>query len=193
VLSLSESDAYGSARSIPGFNIVGALGGVADLLVEFGGHRQAAGLQMARDKVDALREALAASGGEELEGALQRSAELFCDADLELDDSALGLARELERLAPFGVGNPRPRLLLRDLCVEAPPQVLKEQHLKLRVAGAGRPVDALAWGRADLAPSIARGDRFDAVAKLSVNRFRGRGEPQLELIELCTDGSVRVA
>lgn len=190
VLAIDGSGAFGSARSISGFNIVGALGTVADLLEEYGGHRQAAGLQLRRENVEPLREALAATGGEELEQALQRSSELMCDAELELDDSALGLARELERLAPFGVGNPRPRLLCRDLRVEAAPQVLKEQHLKLRVGVGERHLDALAWRRADLAQHIAQGDHIDAVAKLTVNQFRGRAEPQLELVEVCTDGSV---
>lgn len=193
VLALEESRAFGSARSIPGFNIVGALSGVADLLQEFGGHRQAAGLQMDSANVEALRATLAGRGGEELETALQRSAELVCDAELELDDGALGLARELERLAPFGIGNPRPRLLCRDLRVEAPPQVLKEQHLKLRLSGGHRPVDALAWRRAELADGIAVGDRVDIVAKLGVNRYHGRGEAQLEIVELCGDGSVSIA
>ncbi len=192
VLTIEGSTAFGSARSIPGFNIVGALGSVADLLEEYGGHRQAAGLQLPRENVEPLREALATTGGEELELAMQRSSELVCDAELELDDSALGLARELQRLAPFGIGNPRPRLLCRDLRVEAEPRVLKEQHLKLRVGVGERHLDALAWGRADLARHIAQGDHIDVVATLTVNQFRGRAEPQLELVEVCTDGSVSI-
>jgi len=192
VLAIDETSAFGSARSIPGFDIVGALRGAADLLQEFGGHRQAAGLQLSRDNVEALRQRMAATGGEELEAALQRSAELLCDAELTIDDSTLALARELERLAPFGVGNPRPRFLCRDVRVEAAPQVLKEQHLKLRVSTGDRTIDALAWRRADLAEGIEPGDRIDVVAKLSVNQFRGRSDPQLELVAVCTDGSVSI-
>jgi len=188
VLSVGEKSAWGSARSIPGFNIVGALAGVAELLEEYGGHHQAAGLQIDSAKVEALREALAATGGEELELAVQRSAEIQCDAELQLDADALGLARELQRLAPFGIGNPRPRLLCRDLRVEAPPQILKEEHLKLRLAGGDRPIDALAWRRADLAEGIASGDRIDVVAKLGINHFRGRSEPQLELVDIAPAG-----
>jgi len=192
VLAVEEQSAFGSARSIPGFNIVGALGSVAALLDEFGGHHQAAGLQMRSTRVEELRVALADAGGAELDAALERSAELLCDAEVELDDQALSLARELDRLAPFGVGNPRPRLLFRDLRVEAPPQVLKEQHLKLRLASGDRPVDALAWRRAAEGEGIAVGDRIDVVAKLSVNTFRGRAEPQLELLDWCDDGSVAI-
>lgn len=193
VIAIDETGAFGSARSIPGFNIVGALGSVSDLLEEFGGHRQAAGLQLRPENVEPLREALAATGGEELELAVQRSAEIVCDAELELDDSALGLARELERLAPFGVGNPRPRLLCRDLKIEEEPQIIKEQHLKLRVAcGAGR-ADAIAWRRPELAKALSKGDRFDAVAKLTINRWGGRTEAQLELVEVSVVGAVSTA
>jgi hypothetical protein len=71
--------------------------------------------------------------------------------------------------------------------------VLKEQHLKLRVGVGERHLDALAWRRADLAQHIAQGDHIAAVAKLTVNQFRGRAEPQLELVEVCTDGSVAIA
>lgn len=192
VMSIDGEHAWGSARSIPGFSIVGALSGVADLLEEFGGHQQAAGLQIASGKLDALREALAGAGGGELEAAVQRSAEIRCDAELRLDGDALGLARELQRLAPFGIGNPRPRLLCRDVRVESEPQILKEEHLKLRVSAGDRAIDALAWRRADWAEGIARGDRIDVVAKLGVDSFRGRLRPQLELVDVCVDGSVAI-
>ena len=179
VIAIDETDAFGSARSIPGFDIVGALGS---------GHRRAAGLQLRADNVGPLREALAATGGEELKLAMQRSADIVCDAELELDDAVLGLARELERLAPFGIGNPRPRLLCRDLKIEEEPKLIKEQHLKLRLASGERGADAIAWRRPELAGILSKGDRFDAVAKLTINRWGGREEPQLELVEVSVDG-----
>ena len=183
VIAVDDTGAYGSARSIPGFDIVGALSAVAGLLQEFGGHRQAAGLHLKRDNVEPLRDALGQIAGEELEDAIRRSARINCDAELLLDDSALALAQELERLAPFGVGNPRPRLLIRDLRVESAPVVLKEQHLKIRVASGGARVDAMAWRRADLASTISAGDHIDLVAKLSVNEWGGRVEPRLEIVD----------
>ncbi len=187
VLAVDDSGAYGSARSIPGFNIVGALGCVAELLDEYGGHRQAAGLQLERANVEPLREALAATAGDELAAAMARSAKEVCDAELEIDDSMLAVARELERLAPFGIGNPRPRLMFRDLRLAAAPQVLKAQHLKIRVGTGERRVDALAWRRAELADELQAGDRVDLVAKLTINQWQGRAEPQLEIVELSRD------
>ncbi len=184
VLSVEGAHAYGSARSIPGFNIVGALGATAGLLEEYGGHRQAAGLQLRRENVEPLREELAATGGEELAAAMARASEIVCDAELEIDETTSQVARELDRLAPFGIGNPRPRLQVRDLELVREPEILKEQHVKLRVRSSDRVVDALAWRRVDLAETVRAGDRVDLVAKLSINEWGGRSEPQLEIVDL---------
>jgi len=192
VIAVEGETAYGSARSISGFDIVGALGSVSELLDEYGGHKQAAGLQLPAAKVGELREAMAAGAGEELERAVHRSAEVFCDAELDLGAAVFGLAMELERLAPFGIGNPRPRFLCRDMRIGAPPQILKDQHLKLRIAGPDGDIEALAWRRAELANGLEQGQRIDAVAKLTLNRWAGRVTPQLELDEVCADGSATI-
>ena len=192
VIAIDETGAVGSARSIPGFDIVGALRKVADLLEEFGGHPQAAGVTIRAENVEPLREALALAGGKELELAMRHSEEITCDAELEFENSLSYLARELERLGPFGIGNPQPRLLCRDLRVESQ-RVLKEQHLKLRVACGKQSVDAIAWRRSELAEDLTEGTRFDAVAELTINKWAGRSDPQLELLEVNVDGPVTIA
>ena len=162
------------------------------MLEEFGGHPQAAGVTIRPENVEPLREALARTGGKELELAMQQSAEIICDAELDFETSLSYLARELERLGPFGIGNPQPRLLCRDLRVESQ-RVIKDQHLKLRVACGEQSVDAIAWRRSKLAEDLTEGVRFDAVAELTINRWRGRSDPQLELIEVNVDGPVTIA
>jgi single-stranded-DNA-specific exonuclease len=190
VIAVDEGRAFGSARSIPGFSIVGALAAVGELLVEYGGHPQAAGLQLAAANVAPLTEALAATRGDELERARRLATETVCDAELQVDRNAVGLANELERLAPFGVGNPRPRLLCRDLRVEAAPELLKEQHVKLRLGAGDCRIEAVAWRRPELAARIEKGARIDAVAKLKINIWNGTARPQLELEQVDVDGSV---
>jgi single-stranded-DNA-specific exonuclease len=91
---------------------------------------------------------------------------------------------ELERLAPFGIGNARPRFMCQGLRLAGPPQLLKEQHLKLRVHAGDNVVSALAWRRPDLAAALSGVERVDVVATLKTNRFRGRIEPQLEIDDL---------
>ncbi|HEX9698331.1 MAG TPA: single-stranded-DNA-specific exonuclease RecJ [Acidobacteriota bacterium] len=190
VIAVDEDRAFGSARSIPGFSIVGALAAVGELLVEYGGHPQAAGLQLSAANVAPLCEALAASRGDELERARRMATETVCDAELLVDRNAVGLANELERLAPFGVGNPRPRLLCRDLRVEAEPAIIKEQHVKLRLGAGDCRIEAVAWRRPELAARIEKGAHIDAVAKLKINYWNGAARPQLELEQVDVDGSV---
>ena len=184
VIGVEGDQAYGSARSVPGFNIVGALGQVSGLIDEYGGHHQAAGLQMRADAVGDLREALADTGTDELEEALRRYARLQCDAELRVDDSLAPLAYELERLAPFGVGNRRPRFLCRDLHLTEAAAVLKDEHLKLRVDAGDTVVDAVGWRKAGLAEHIGDRRRIDAVATVRVRRWGGRLRPELELVEI---------
>ncbi len=193
VIAIQDDQAFGSARSIAGFDIVEALGSVAQLLTTYGGHKQAAGLQLDAAKVDELRAALATTGGEALRRAVQRSSEVLCDAEFEVDGPVLGLAMELERLAPFGVGNPRPRLLCRDLVIEGSPEILKDRHLKLHLACGDQTIEAVAWGRAELRDAVESGGAIDAVAKLTLNRWGGRIRPQLELVELTPAGAAVVA
>lgn len=188
VLSVDGERAYGSARSIPGYDMVGALHKVAPLLSEYGGHRQAAGLELPAADVDELREALAVAGADELSRALERAGVVRCDAELEPDVKLRDLTMELERLAPFGVGNPRPRLRCRGLELLTTPSRLKERHLKLVLAMPDGPLEAVGWRLGDLVETL-KGPCIDAVATLRLRRWNGRLDPQLELVEVVPAGS----
>jgi len=190
VLSLQDGRAHGSARSIPGYDLIGALHQVSPLLSEYGGHHQAAGLELRAEDVDDLREALAATGTDELDRARARAAVLRCDAELEPDAGLRDLAMELERLAPFGIGNPRPRFLCRGLELAAPPARLKDVHVKLVLATRAGPLEAVGWRMGDVADDLedGAGQRVDAVATVRLRRWKGRLDPQLELVEVAPAG-----
>lgn len=188
VLSVEGDRAYGSARSIPGYDLIGALHEVAPLLSEYGGHRQAAGLELPAADVEELRAGLATAGAEELDRALEHAGVLHCDAELEPGVGLRHLTMELERLAPFGIGNPRPRFLCRDLELAAPPVRLKETHLKLNLATADGPLEAVGWRMGQLADGLEGRRRVDAVATLRLRRWNGRLDPQLELVEVVPGG-----
>ncbi len=182
VIAIEGSEAHGSARSVPGFDVTAALESAAPLLESYGGHKQAAGFRLAADRIDDLRDAL----GEHAAGFDPKDLEavLTCDDELHADDVTMVLALELERLEPFGIGNPRPRFLCQDLRLAGPAQVLKSQHLKLRVHSGDSVISALAWRRGELAEKLAGATAIDVVATLKVNRFAGRLEPQLEIQDL---------
>lgn len=182
VCSFDERHAHGSARSVPGFDIVGALGAASDLLEEFGGHRQAAGFRLAVDRFAEFRIKVNAAAA--LHAPDQRRAVLECDAELDLRSVTPHLAMELERLAPFGIGNPRPRFLLRELRLAGPPETIKEEHMKLRLRGDREDVEAIGWRRGHLAESLRGSETVSMVATLKIRRWGGRLTPQLEIEDI---------
>ena len=108
--------ARGSARSVAGVNISAAIAAHADLLLGFGGHPMAAGLSLAPDRISEFRRALSRTVE-----AMSREAKvtpgLQIDGELPLSDLTLDFAADVERLAPFGPGNPPLTLVSRDLTV----------------------------------------------------------------------------
>ncbi|NKB87934.1 MAG: single-stranded-DNA-specific exonuclease RecJ [Acidobacteria bacterium] len=182
VVAIEGEDAYGSARSVPAFDVTAALSSASACLEAFGGHKQAAGFRLKASRIDALREAVNEHASQF--GSDSLKAVLTCDDVLHPDDATKELALELERLAPFGIGNPRPRFLCEGVRLAGPPQILKDAHLKLQVRSADSTIPALAWRRADLGEALVGHDTVDFVATLRTNRFRGRLEPQFEIDDL---------
>src|SRR5437762_1474215 len=134
VISFDGDVGHGSARSIEAYHLFDGLTTCRDLLDKFGGHSHAAGLAIRRECIPEFRRRLnehAASclTEEDLTPAL--------NIDAEVAARALGfqLSQELGALEPFGAGNPRPLFVTRGLRVLSEPQIIKERHLKLRVAG----------------------------------------------------------
>jgi single-stranded-DNA-specific exonuclease len=166
--------AHGSGRSLPALHLLNALESCAELFTRFGGHAHAVGFSLPSERVQLLSEALEGYARARLTAA-DFEPSLDLDAELTLDDS---LPRQLPRfffemrkLEPFGLGNPEPRFALRGARLLAPPRVLKEKHLKLRLGAAsnGKPgagFDALAWRLAGDFPSLAQGDALSAAVSL---------------------------
>ncbi|MFZ4858737.1 MAG: single-stranded-DNA-specific exonuclease RecJ [Desulfuromonadaceae bacterium] len=139
----AEGNAKGSGRSIPGFHLLEALTACSEFLPRFGGHRYAAGIGLKSEAVSAFAiafETVAARmfGDSELMPLLEIDAEV---RPYELD---LGLLEELQRLEPFGAGNPEPTLMLRGVtAVER--RIVGDGHLKLRVSAGGKVFNAIAF------------------------------------------------
>jgi single-stranded-DNA-specific exonuclease len=145
VISLENGVGHGSARSIEAYHLLDGLTACADLFEKFGGHSHAAGLSIKRERIPEFRRRLnehAASllSDEDLQPAIQ------IDAELPSDALNLALAEELRALEPYGAGNPRPIFMTQGLRLLSEPRVMKDKHLKLRLAGAdGRPLEAVWW------------------------------------------------
>lgn len=185
LVALEGDTGRGSARSIPGFDLYEAVAACASHLERFGGHRQAAGMDLRRDAVAGFRKAFLAAAARRLEGSELLVPRLRIDLELPLGEIGLGLADMLRHLGPHGIGNPRPVFLARGLRIDGAPRIVGKGHLKIRLARDGARLEGIGFGMADrLAGTAREGERVDAVFQLQVNEYRGHRTPQARLLDL---------
>jgi single-stranded-DNA-specific exonuclease len=179
VLSIDGEVAHGSCRSIPDFDMLGALERCADLFLKFGGHRQAAGLTMDAARVPEFRARINAWADDVLEPDQLRP-RLRIDGPLHLKAITPDLVRGLDALGPFGMGNPRPVFHATPVEIVEGPRPLKERHLKMTFSQEGRRFRAIAWRAADRAAFLDR-HRAGVNLAFSLERNEFQGETYLEL------------
>jgi single-stranded-DNA-specific exonuclease len=169
----------GSGRSIAEFDLHGGLAACAGHLEGFGGHRAAAGLTIREERLDAFADAFAEHADAALAGIDLRPLTIV-DAIVPASALTLGLAQELERLAPFGLGNPEPTLLVASVEAATPSTVGEGRHLRFRVRQEGRDGgSAIAFGLGRQLERLQLGGRFDVAFRLQENRWNGTVAPQL--------------
>jgi single-stranded-DNA-specific exonuclease len=171
--------ARGSGRSIAGFDLLGALHAVADQLEGYGGHRAAAGLTVARDRVPGLADAFERHAAAVLTPELLAPTERV-DAIVSGAELGLALAEELRLLEPCGVGNPGPCLLVPGARFEDRRPLGDGSHARFSVVSGGTRARAVAFGCDGRLPGEP-GEPLDATFRLQRNEWRGVVEPQLVL------------
>jgi single-stranded-DNA-specific exonuclease len=132
VIARDGDEAFGSGRSIRAFHLLEGIESCRELFSRYGGHAHACGFAMPAANIEALRSRLDAFARSRLTLA-DFDPVLDLDAELSLADVTPELFRALELLAPYGVGNPEPVFAVRAVQVTAPPRILKEKHIKLRL------------------------------------------------------------
>jgi single-stranded-DNA-specific exonuclease len=180
----SEGRGRGSGRAIPGFDLLGALDACGEHLSRYGGHRAAAGLEIEPGRLDAFRLAFAAHTTSALgERDLVRTEGI----DAVVGGESLGreVAEQLERLAPFGMGNPGVRLLVPSARVcDVEPMGEGERHARFRLESGPRSAQGVAFGiNGELASSQAT-ESLDVSLRLELNEWRGAVSPRVVLGEL---------
>ncbi|HEV8180167.1 MAG TPA: single-stranded-DNA-specific exonuclease RecJ [Gaiellaceae bacterium] len=176
----TEGDWKGSGRSIPAFDLHAALGACAGLLGRWGGHRAAAGLSIPEENVEAFAEAFAEQAASvldepDLEPVTSIDAVVARDAEL-----SLALCTELARLAPFGLGNPAPTLLVPGCGLAELATVGDGKHLRFRIRREGRDGgSAIAFGQGSRLDMLRPDALYDVAFRLEENRWNGTVAPQL--------------
>jgi single-stranded-DNA-specific exonuclease len=179
VVTRENGEAYGSGRSIASFHLLEAIESCHELFTRFGGHAHAVGFSLPSERVPELRERLAAWGAAHLRDE-DLGNPLECHAELPLDQITPELFDWLRRLEPFGMGNEEPIFVARNVRVIAPPQIMKDKHVRLRVAQ-GRTFSAVGWNLAARIRDLPVGP--DSVIHLAY-RLRHNDHPEFGGLEL---------
>lgn len=178
----------GSARSVPDFNLIEAISQCAPLLVEFGGHIGAAGLELEAKNFEAFKTKINQIAGQELKGKDLTPA-LAIDLELSPPDINWELFDNLEKFEPFGEGNERPLWLVKNLTVASVRVVGNgSKHLKLELKSElspGKTFKAIGFGLAGNGnENLSYGDIIDIVAEIIMDEWNGTRNLQLKIVDL---------
>lgn len=169
----------GSVRGIRGFSVIEALASVKDHLIKFGGHEGAGGFSVSEDNVLAFKAAFVAECAKRLE-KIEREPFVDVDTEANLEECTPLLVKQLEGLAPFGMGNPAPVVLLKGLTVKES-RVLKDAHLKVLLSDGKRFITGLMW-RQTSHPALQVGNKVMIACKPDINNYGGNQELQATLL-----------
>ena len=180
LIALDGELGTGSGRSIPGFDLLGALHASAAQLERYGGHRAAAGLTVRRDRLEELRDAIERHAESVLTEDLLHPLERI-DAIVSGTELGLGFAEELRALEPCGMGNPQPKLMVPGARFEDPrPMGEDGKHLRFTVTSGGTRARAVSFG-CDGRLGVEARTPVDATFRLERNVWNGAVEPRLLL------------
>ena len=180
LIAVHDGVGKGSGRSIPAFDLHAGLGECRDLLLRFGGHRAAAGVTVESGRIGEL----AARFNEVARSRLSFDdlvPVVRIDLEVPLEAASEELESLLRHFEPFGVGNPSPVLMTRGARLGAPPRIVGQDGLRLRLAGADGELDALGWGMGSLAPLLSPGQTLDASFRLERDEWNGESRLQARL------------
>jgi single-stranded-DNA-specific exonuclease len=133
VLSYDNGEAYGSGRSIRAFHLLDALESCRELFTRYGGHAHAVGFSLPSERVSELRTHLEDYARQRLTPE-DFEPVLEVDAELDLEQVTPELFQALEQLEPFGQANPEPVFTAQAVRLMGPPKILKDKHVKLKLA-----------------------------------------------------------
>ncbi|MCB9896122.1 MAG: single-stranded-DNA-specific exonuclease RecJ [Planctomycetes bacterium] len=207
LVAMQGASGRGSGRSIPGFHLYNALNECSGLMARFGGHAQAAGLEITRENLGELRRAVNEIADKHIMQADYATPTLDIDAAVPLASLDVAGVKILEALEPFGHGNTEPVFMADDVEVVAPPRVVGRGtgHLSLMVRQNHTPAPsgprdlfdnpppavaqsgsfkAIGFGMGARVGELKRGDHVRIAYTPKISTFRGPAEVELELKDL---------
>ncbi|MBF0590963.1 MAG: single-stranded-DNA-specific exonuclease RecJ [Nitrospirae bacterium] len=179
VFSIKNGMARGSARSVPELDICDAISHCSECIIQFGGHRQAAGLTLKQEDI-ARFETLINDYVRKTVADTDFTPTITIDADVSLKDVNSRLLIELARLTPYGYGNPEPILGAKGV-MTLNPRIVGKNHLKLRLGYNGYIIDAIGYDLGSYLQELSMHERFDVAFTPTINSYNGIKSVQLNV------------
>jgi single-stranded-DNA-specific exonuclease len=183
MITIDNGIGKGSARSIAGFDLHSALKKCADLFVQFGGHKYAAGLTIEEKNIPEFKKRFNKICSELLSVADQvRIIEI--DDEIDIEDVDFELIRLINTLAPFGPRNACPLFVSYNLDVVGEPRIVGNNHLKFRVGKNGKVFDVIAFNLGDAIEQLREKRKVDIVYNIEENKWMDRNTIQFKVKDL---------
>ncbi|MDU4960644.1 MAG: single-stranded-DNA-specific exonuclease RecJ [Sporomusaceae bacterium] len=184
LISVRDGIGKGSCRSIPGFDMYEGLSRCAEWLLQFGGHRQAAGLSLKAADIDLFRQKFNETVSQELTEA-DFLPVLNIDAMVSLNELNASLIEQLACLEPFGMGNPSPLLACSPVKLQSAAAFGKDKrHLRLWVCEREASSEAIAWNKGELADCFERDCAAEIAFVPEVHEWQGRRSVRMRAIDV---------
>jgi single-stranded-DNA-specific exonuclease len=189
MIALNNGHGSGSARSISGFHLAHALEVCTEHLETHGGHEMAAGLKMQSANLIPFREAFCAHARELLTPE-QLIPEITLEATATLGQLTLALVKDLQRLGPFGQGNPKPLICVPGVTLASPPRRVGKSgnHLQMLVRQGNATMQCILFNAADGLEKLEKGTVIDLAAQAQLNEYNGYVSVQLCIEDLRESG-----
>jgi len=176
----------GSARSIPGFHLYQGLSECQSYLEAFGGHKYAAGLSIRKENIDAFSKRI----NEIAASSLKKEdfiPKLYIDGGLNVKELNFNLLKEIERLEPFGVGNPEPVFAITDAEVLYP-KIVGSNHLKFKLRQGNAGADAIGFNMGGFIDRL-NDEKVDAAVTPKLNEWQGTLAVQMKIKDIKFPGN----
>jgi len=183
--SIGQKPATGSARSQGIIDLHATLEQCREHLLSCGGHAAAAGLRIEENKIASFRDAFCETVSNHLRGQ-KPVAQLLIDAETTLKQMNMNTVSMLEKLAPFGAGNPRPVLVASnvELAEDAKAMGAGDRHMTVRFTQYGSVMRAVAFGQSDwIEPLNNHKGQIDIAFRPNINEYNGMKSVQLQLLD----------
>ncbi|WHY84845.1 single-stranded-DNA-specific exonuclease RecJ [Neobacillus novalis] len=179
--------AKGSARSIAGFDLFKNLSTCREILPHFGGHPMAAGMTLKLEDVAELRTRLNSLAEEQLTEA-DFVPVTYLDEEIRLEDISLSTVEEMSLLSPFGMDNPKPKVLINNAAIASMRKIGSEQnHLKVLVNEADANLDGVGFGLGSLVDQISPASKISFIGELSINEWNNIRKPQIFIRDIAVN------